>query len=142
MQLKNEEIKVTYGQKRGTCKDRVVLKIERNSPEVPVAAATEWPPPRSLKRPRRQRRSNQKRLSSFSFSDSIALEDNQWYQYVVSEPLHKRGLRASKEANAYLRHHAFFMAIYDVFPSLNYFLMVIALIVVLCQSGVIIINFT
>ena len=138
MQLKNEEIKVTYGQERGTCKDRVVLKIERNSPEMPVAAATEWPPPRSLKRPRRQRRSNQKRLSSFSFSDSIALEDNQWYQYVVSEPLHKRGLRASKEANA-CATMPFFMAIYDVFPSLNYFLMVIALS---SFTVVIIINFT
>ena len=62
---------------------------------------------------------------------------------IVSEPLHKRGLRASKEANAYAATMPFFMAIYDVFPSLNYFLMVIALIeVVLCQSVVIIINFT
>ena len=142
MQLKNEEIKVKYGQERGTCccKDRVVLKIERNSPEVaPVAAATEWPPPRSLKRPRRQRRSNQRSLSSFSFG--LDCFGGQSMVPIVSEALHKRGLRASKEANG-CATMPFFMAIYDVFPSLNYFLMVIALIVVLCQTVVIIINFT
>ena len=140
MQLKNEEIKVTYGQERGTCKDRVVLKIERNSPEMPVAATPEWPPPRSLKRPRPTTSIEPEEALFFLFF-GLDCFGGQSMVPIVSETLHKRGLGASKEANA-CATMPFFMAIYDVFPSLNYFLMVIALIVVLCQSGVIIINFT